>query len=133
MSKKKGSKAERELFHLLWNLGWACIRVAGSGCATRPSPDLISSNGNRILAIECKAVKGDKKYLHEDQVNELKIFSKSFGAEPWIGIRFNNHGWSFLHLENLPKSKGKMYFVTKKIIHEKGLSLEKLTNIKEIL
>lgn len=132
MSKKKGSKAERELYHLLWELGWASIRVAGSGCTTRPSPDLISSNGKRVLAIECKAVKGHRKYLHEDQMEELKFFSKGFGAEPWIGVRFNNLGWSFIHLKDLPKSKGKMYYVTREIMKKNGLTLEKLINRSSI-
>lgn len=40
MNKKKGIAAERELLHLLWDKGFACCRVAGSGSIPEPNCDL---------------------------------------------------------------------------------------------
>ena len=41
-NKVKGSNAERELILDLFNKGWAVSRVAGSGCSTLPTPDIIA-------------------------------------------------------------------------------------------
>jgi len=55
--KSKGMNAERELIHLFWKSGWAPLRVAGSGVARTPCPDVIAGNGIRRLAIEAKSSK----------------------------------------------------------------------------
>ena len=65
MSKKKGSRTERELFYLFYESSWMPIRVAGSGSTPIPAPDLLVGNGKRVLAIECKAIKGTKKYFEQ--------------------------------------------------------------------
>lgn len=126
MSKTKGSRIERELFHMFWNQkGWSCIRTAGSGSTTLPAPDLLIGNGSRVLAVECKSGKG-RRDIKKEQIGELKIFSKLFGAEPWIGVRFDNMPWYFLEIKNLGRSKGKNYFVDQKLILKKGLKFEEL-------
>ena len=125
-SKKKGSRLERELFHMFWKQkGWCGLRVAGSGSTTLPAPDLIVGNGSRVLAIECKSGKG-RRDIKKEQVDELKIFAKLFGAEPWIGVRFDNMPWHFLQLEKLGKSKGKNYFVDSKLVVSNGIKFEEL-------
>ena len=35
--KSKGSNAERQLLHMFWDAGWACLRSAGSGSMNHPS------------------------------------------------------------------------------------------------
>ncbi|MFH0977883.1 MAG: Holliday junction resolvase Hjc [Candidatus Woesearchaeota archaeon] len=103
--KSKGINAERELLHLLWKNGWACIRVAGSGASRYPTPDLVAGNKNRVLAIECKSGKGPYQYLEQEEIEHLVEFSKIFGAEPWIGVRFNNEDWSFYSPKELGTTK----------------------------
>lgn len=126
MSKKKGSRAERELFHMLWDLNWAVVRSAGSGSSQMPSPDLIASNGKRSLAIECKSIKATKQYFPLDEIQQLSEFSKMFGAEPWIGVRFDNEGWYFVHLDNVPPTKGDSFGISLDFAIKNGLKFEEL-------
>ena len=63
--KSKGTRGERELFHLFWNNQWGCIRTAGSGSTPLPAPDLLASKKNRYLAIECKVLKNNIKDKYE--------------------------------------------------------------------
>lgn len=121
--KSKGINAERELWHMFWQKGWACIRVAGSGASKYPTPDIIASNGKRVLAIECKSCKGDYQYLETDEIQKLKKFSDIFSAEPWFAIRFSNTTWKCVHLSDL-KQSGNSYAVYRTT---QALSFEELT------
>lgn len=126
MSKNKGTRAERELLHMFYDTEkWICLRAPGSGNIPIPSPDLLAGNGIRHLAIECKSVKKNSKYLSKQEITDLKTFANKFGAEPWIGIRFDNIGWYFLTLQDLKKS-GKMYAVTLELAKRKGLNFKEL-------
>ncbi|MFH0752571.1 MAG: Holliday junction resolvase Hjc [archaeon] len=126
MSKIKGSKAERELFKMLWDNGWSVVRSAGSGAAQVPSPDLIAGNNERFLALECKSLKIDKKYFYQDEIDQLNYFSSRFGAEPWIGVRFDKKGWWFVHTKDLERSGGNSFLVSLDFAKEKGLTFEEL-------
>ncbi|MEK6934691.1 MAG: Holliday junction resolvase Hjc [Nanoarchaeota archaeon] len=124
--KKKGSRLERELFHMFWETkGWGALRVAGSGSTTLPAPDLIVGNGSRVLAIECKSGKG-RRDIRADQVEELKLFSKIFGAEPWVGVRFDNRPWYFLKVNDIGKTKGEHYFVDENLVLKNGIAFNEL-------
>ncbi len=126
MGKKKGSRIERELFHMFWDHGkWAALRVAGSGSTTLPAPDLLTGNSSRILAIECKSGKG-RRDIKKEQIEEFKKFSKLFGAEPWIAIRFDHMPWYFLRIEQLGVSKGNNYFVDPKLVLKQGIYFDDL-------
>jgi Holliday junction resolvase len=103
--KRKGSEAERELVQMLWGAGLGAIRVAGSGVSKFPCPDVVASNGSRVLAIECKSTKHKIKYIEPEQVSQLEKFSKLFGAEPWLAVKFSTE-WYFYKLEDLEKTKG---------------------------
>ena len=129
-NKSKGCNAERELLHLFWNFGWACIRVAGSGSSRYPSPDLVASNKSRVLAIECKTSKNPKKYLKEEDVGQIKKFSSIFSAEPWIGIRFSGGDWYFIMCEDL-KTTGSGFLIDKEVIRTKGLLFEEVIKNKK--
>lgn len=125
-TKKKGTRLERELFHLFWDTNlFVALRVAGSGSTTVPAPDLLVGSKNRKLAIECKSGK-DKRYLTKKEVDELKEFSEKFGAEAWIAARFNNVDWLFLRPDDLGVSKGNNYFVSIDLAKKKGLSFQEL-------
>lgn len=126
MSKKKGTRSERELFHLFHQNNWMPCRIAGSGSTPIPAPDLIVGNGSRILAIECKSIKGNIKYIENEKIDELLTFSKRFGAEPWIAIKFDYQGWFFLPPEKLEKTKNGIPAISLKTAKEKALRFEDL-------
>lgn len=129
MSKRKGSKAERELVDILHAMSWCAIRVAGSGVSRFPCPDILASNGNKVLAIECKSTKKKNKYISSRQGKELKEFSDNFGAVPLIALRRNNEGWYFFKPEDLEKTKSGNFKINKEAVEEKGKIIYDLKNI----
>jgi len=125
-NKHKGSNAEREIIHLFWSKpDWCAVRVAGSGSMQYPSVDIIASNKSRILAIECKATREDSKYIEEEQVEQLMIFSKKFGARPVVAIKFLKTEWLFLRPEEL-KKVGKNFVIDKETAEKKGIKFKDL-------
>jgi Holliday junction resolvase len=125
-SKSKGTRLERELFHKFWETGkFMPLRIAGSGSTTLPSVDLLIGGQGRYLAIECKAIKQGKKYISEERIKELKDFSKKFGAEHWLAIRFNNQPWYFIKIEDLEQT-GTNYVVSLELVKKKGLLFDEL-------
>ena len=125
--KKKGIRAERELLHMFFDKGWRCIRSAGSGSMPLPSPDLLTGKNGKIYAIECKSSKGKHISLSKKEVAELLDFSRIFGAEALIGVRFNIIGWYFLNIRKLKHTAGDNYGVSLKLAEKKGLKFEDLT------
>lgn len=124
--KSKGINAERELIHLFWKNGWAAIRVAGSGSMKYPCPDVIAGKGSRRLAIECKASADDRKYLTKKEIKELEEFARLFGAESWVGVRFDKLKWFFVSTRDLEETKQSNY-VSLDTAKRKGLLFEELT------
>ena len=124
MSKAKGSNAERELVHKFWEYGWACIRVAGSGSSKYPSPDLLAGNARRKLAIECKITGATSQYFDKMEVESLKFFGKTFGAETWVAIKMERN-WRFLMLEDLKETPAG-FAVNRGLFSLKGLTFEEL-------
>jgi len=120
--KSKGTRAERELLHLFWKNNWACMRSAGSGSTTMPSPDLIAGDKKTLLAIECKSSKGESRNLQKEEINQLITFSDIINATPILAMRFDNEGWYFLKAKDLPKNKNENYTVSLKTSKEKGIS-----------
>tara|TARA_Y100000310_G_C20324695_1_gene642396 strand:- start:54 stop:377 length:324 start_codon:yes stop_codon:yes gene_type:complete len=102
--------------------------MAGSGSMPLPCPDLLSGKNGRSLAIECKSGrKKHRRYISIEQIEELKKFSKGFGAEPWIGIRLDGMQWYFLKPSQLGKSNGfGNYYFDKNLIENKGIIFEEL-------
>lgn len=129
MSKRKGTRAERELLHLFWQTGqWAVMRAPASGSMQYDSPDLLVGNRLRRLAIECKYCSKSRQYLRGEEIEQLKRFAHIFGAEPWVGVRFARRGWSFLMLEDLETTDGDNYVVSKALSERRGLSFKRLTD-----
>ena len=123
--KRKGSNAERELIHLFWNSNWAAMRAAGSGSTRFPSPDILAGNNVRKLGIECKATKGIRQYLTKKEVDELRQFCAMFGAEPWIGVKFNNLDWYFMNPEDLEETENS-YSISIELAKRRGLLFEEV-------
>ena len=126
MSKQKGTRAERELFHLFWKNNFAAIRAAGSGSTTMPAPDILAGNKNRLLAIECKSIKNNRHYFPKKEINELVEFSNIINAKPIIGMRFDNHGWFFLNVKNLKTNKNGNYSISLKLSKKEGHNFQEL-------
>ena len=122
-TKAKGSKAERELLHMFYNAGFGVVRAAGSGSTGLPCPDLIIGNNLRKLAIEVKNPGKEYQHLEKQQIEDLGKFSKMFGAEPWIAVKFKD--WHFLTLEDINKTK-ENFSITQDIAERKGLKFEEL-------
>ncbi|MEK6904181.1 MAG: Holliday junction resolvase Hjc [Nanoarchaeota archaeon] len=125
MSKSKGTRAERELFHMFWDNDWYCLRTAGSGSTAMPAPDLIAGKDGRLFVLECKSGSGDYRYLTKKEVKELIDFAVAFKAEPWIGARFDREGWFFVKAREL-ESSGNNFVVNLKAAKEKGLKFADL-------
>src|SRR3989344_5577471 len=123
--KTKGANAERELLHMFWGKGLACLRSAGSGSMKYPGPDLLVGNLTRRMSIECKSSKINKIYLTNNDVSQLKEFSKVFDARPWFAVRFARKEWLFVSIEDLEKTP-KGYAIGLKEAELKGLSFEEL-------
>jgi holliday junction resolvase Hjr len=124
MSKSKGSKVERDLIDLLWENGWAAIRSAGSGSMHYPSPDVLTSNRIRKLAIEVKATKDNKKYFPKDEIKQLLNFCNYFGAEGWLAIKFNRKEFIFINPEDLQETNSNFVFHIKN--YDNALSFKEL-------
>ena len=126
--KAKGTKAERDLIKSLNESGWSAIRAAGSGSSKYPSPDILAGNAIRRLAIECKVTKEQKKYFQNAEIEQLLTFSRNFGAESWIGVKFPDQDWYFVMPEDM-KDTGKCKLITLELAQRRGLSKEELLEI----
>ncbi len=129
--KAKGTRGERELVKAFNENGWACIRVAGSGSSRYPSPDLLAGNAMRRIALECKVTADSKKYLVQENIEQLQTFAAKFGAEGWIGLRFPGEPWYFLMLEDLEQT-GKCWAISLELAQRKGLTMEELLGVSEL-
>ena len=128
MSKSKGTRYERELFHLFYNSSkFMPVRSAGSGSTTVEAPDLIVGSRTKTFAIECKALKKGTKYFKEGEIEQLVAFSKRFGATPIVAMRYNTRGWYFLHANKIPKTKKGVYNISQNLAESKGLQFTQIT------
>jgi|TARA_Y100000310_G_scaffold339100_1_gene430722 Holliday junction resolvase len=126
MSKRKGTLYERELFHLFWKNNWAAVRSAGSGSTPLPAPDILAGNRDKLLAIECKAIKNKSHHFNKKEIDELKLFSNIFGATAIIGMRFNGKGWYFLDVNSLIPNKNGNFTISLNLSEKTGIRFDKL-------
>jgi Holliday junction resolvase len=108
---------------MLWQKGFACVRVAGSGSTTELACDLIAGKKERKFAIECKTCKKSKRYLNPEQMKDLLEFSEILGLTPIVAIKFNHKGWWFIEPEKL-ENTGKVLAMSVEEIAKKGVSFE---------
>ncbi|MDP3697970.1 MAG: Holliday junction resolvase Hjc [Nanoarchaeota archaeon] len=130
-TKAKGTKGERELVKVFNENGWVCIRAAGSGSSQYPSPDVLAGNAMRRVAIECKVTAETKKYLSDEDIEQLRTFANKFGAEGWFGVRFPSEPWYFLMLEDI-ENTGKCWAISLELAKRKGLKVEELLGVSEL-
>lgn len=127
--KAKGTAGERELIHKFWEAGFACFRAAGSGSNKYPCPDIIAGNANRRFALECKVTKDKSKYFSFKEIDDLIYFSKVFGCESYVSIKFSGIDWLFFSVHDLKLTKGNNYVVRHDEAQLFGISFENLINL----
>lgn len=124
--KSKGIHAERELLHLFWNAGFVALRAPASGAIRYPCPDLLAGSLTRKLAIECKATGAWCVYISTEQIESLRCFGAIFGAECWVGVRFDKLEWHFIAIDDLVKTRGGNHVVSREHAKTRGLLFEEL-------
>ena len=124
---KTGTREERELVKMLWNAECAAMRAPASGGATKkPLPDVIAGNGKVYLAIEVKSTSLERIYINAEKINGLKEFADTFGAIPYVGVKFLRKKWRFICLEDLYQTKNMNYRVKIELAFEKGLEFDEI-------
>ncbi len=129
-AKAKGAKGERELVKIFNENNWVCMRAAGSGSSQYPSPDILAGNAIRRVAIECKVTKEKKKYFKLEEIEQLRLFSRKFGAESWVGVQFSGEPWYFLMLEDL-ENTGNCLAVSVGLAKRRGLTVDELLEMNK--
>ena len=125
--KAKGTAAENELIHKFWDTNsWVCVRVAGSGSTKYPSPDLLASRGDKKIVMEVKVVNDVKKYFTGQEIRDLEYFGQKFGAQSWVGVRFQDNQWFFLPSSELEQTKSENYVISLIEMKRKGFSFEEM-------
>ena len=96
--KKRGYDAERELVHMLRDVGYSAIRVPVSAPSREPLPDVFAIKDDAILSIEVKAQER-YAYYKRDQVQKLfefleihKIYPRRYAV---MAAKFKYKGWWF--------------------------------------
>ncbi len=100
----KGANAERELIKILDNMGFAVLRVAGSGVNPIPCPDVVALKNGKIIAFECKAKKGEYLAIKLEQMDEEVEWAKKAGASFVVAWKVPHNGWLFIKPENFRKT-----------------------------
>lgn len=126
--KAKGTAAENELIHKFWEHSWVCVRVAGSGSSKYPSPDLLAGNAARKIVMEVKVVNATKKYFTGQEIRDLEYFSNVFGAESWVGVKFEGGQWYFIPTSELEQTKSENYVIDLITMKRKGFQFEEMLN-----
>ncbi len=121
----KGANAERELIHTLSDLGFAVLRVAGSGVSPLPSPDVVALKNGRILAFECKAWKGAHLAIPIITFNDEVNWAKTAGAEFFVAWKIPREGWLFVKEENFHNA-GKNFMISLEEAKKVSVSLDVL-------
>ena len=96
--KKRGYDAERELVHMLRDVGFDAIRVPVSAPSKEPLPDVFAVRDDTILSVEVKAQER-YAYYKKDQVQKLfefleihRIYPKKHAV---LAAKFKYKGWWF--------------------------------------
>lgn len=119
----KGANAERELIKILFNKGFAVLRVAGSGVSPLPSPDVVALKKGRILAFECKAWQGDYLAIPVTTMKEEVNWARIAGAEFFVAWKIPRAGWLFVKFENFHNA-GKNFMITLQEAKKTSRSIE---------
>lgn len=121
----KGANAERELIKKLDLLGFAVLRVAGSGVNPLPCPDVVALKYGKIIAFECKAKKGDYLAIKKEQMDEEVAWAKKAGAIFLVAWKVPRNGWLLIDPTHF-KNSGKNYMLKLSFAKEVSIRFEDL-------
>ncbi len=121
-NRRRGINYERKLVDLLHEMGYAAVRVAGSGAKALPCPDVVACHKGDILAIEVKTTRKNQVYLSDNQVDDLKIYSRNAGAKPLVAVKFTHLDWYFLEPSEIPRTDGSVLVVSRDMATQEGLT-----------
>jgi Holliday junction resolvase len=96
----RGVDYERLLARRLSKLGFAVVRAPSSGSGTKiDRPDIIAGYKGLIVAIEVKTTSKKTIYIKKESINQLVRFSETFGAIPYIAVKFkrSDKDWLLIH------------------------------------
>jgi len=123
----KGANAERELIHTLSDMGFAVLRVAGSGVSPLPSPDVVALKNGKIIAFECKAWNGKHLAIPVVTFNDEVNWAKLAGAEFFIGWKIPREGWLFVRANHFHNA-GKNFMISLEEARKQSVTLTALTS-----
>jgi len=121
MRKRKAANYERDLQKKLWDYGFACFRIAGSGSSPLPATDLLAFKNKKVYAIEVKTTRNGIIYLDREQLRELEVI-KEAGIEVYIAVKFigSKKGWMLIELDKVLKDNK----LTIERLEKEGIKLE---------
>jgi len=90
--KKIAANVEREVLRLIWDFGYAALRVAGSGSSSYPASDLIARIGDELYIIEVKSTHSERIRINEEQQEQLSLLADKFKAKILIVLKFFGKG-----------------------------------------
>jgi Holliday junction resolvase len=127
MSKyEKGARRERELLSEISEYGYVGLRAPSSGSTTdRELPDVLAGKEGTSIAIEVKTSSKDVIYVDKTEIEDLQMFSEAFGAEYYLGVKFDYVDWMFFKKDELKQTE-KSYKI------EKNLSNEQVRTIEDV-
>lgn len=128
-NKSRGCTYERQLVDLLYQKGFAAVRVAGSGAKAMPTPDIVACRGGRILAIECKTTRKNQVYIADGQVRDLRKYSRAAGARALLAVKFTQQQWYFLEPVRIPRTNGSAMVISRDYVARKGITLPELDTL----
>jgi Holliday junction resolvase len=128
-NKRRGCNYERQLVDLLHQVGFAAVRVAGSGSKPLPAPDVVACRGGKILAIECKTTRKNQVYISDAQIGDLRAYAKTAGAQPLLAVKFVQQQWAFLKPSRMPRTNGTTVVVSRDYVAKRGIPISQLDSI----
>jgi Holliday junction resolvase len=120
-SRSRGYRAERELVHILWRLGFAVMRAPASGARIRKAeyPDVVAIMKGRVAVFEVKSrAKPSGLYIEPEQIKKLLDFAERAGGIPYIAVKIPHKEWKFVKVVRKENGEGKTYKVSKEDIEK---------------
>jgi len=120
-SRSRGYRAERELVHILWRLGFAVMRAPASGARIRKAeyPDVVAIMKGRVAVFEVKSrAEPSGLYIEPEQIKKLLDFAERAGGIPYIAVKIPHKEWKFVKVVRKEDGEGKTYKVSKEDIEK---------------
>jgi len=128
LSFMRGINYERLLARRLSKLGFAVVRAPSSGSGTKiDRSDIIAGYKGLIVAIEVKTTSKRMIYIKKESINQLVRFSETFGAIPYIAVKFkrSDKDWLLIHPKYF-KEQEKTYTISLEEAIKTGIKPESL-------